>query len=384
MAAMTASSRGEEVVLIDRNPDPGRKLLLTGGGRCNITNLCEVEEFIGKIPYNGEFLYTALYSLDPASLVDEFEKWGLQTVQEEGGRIFPSTGRSSDVLRMLVEGSKKNGVRFMEGRAVSIDAEHGSVRSVRVENGTTIDVGSVILATGGITYPETGSTGDGYAFARRLGHTINRPESRIRPWIVESGVITGLQGLTLEDASIKVVKESYRGSLLFTHGGITGPVVFDADIREGGSFPLEISIDLLPQITGEAIEGFIQRAREMEPRKKVANILSGLIPRRLAERVVSISGIIPDTNINQLGREMRGNLISSLKDLNLRVTGAENRAGMITSGGVDTGQVDPSTMESRLVKGLFFAGEILDVHAGTGGFNLQIAFSTGYLAGENC
>ncbi len=385
MASIAASSRGKEVLLIDKNEPPGRKLLLTGGGRCNITNLCEVDDFLENVYKNREFLFSALYSLSPEMLLERFRQWQLDIKVEDGGRAFPRSDKASDVLDTLLHQARSRGVNFAKGKVISILVDKGSVKGVALQDGKEIDAVSVILSTGGITYPDTGSDGEGLRIAGSIGHNIISPEPRLRSMIISGNALQGLQGITLDDIVLRTGEGvTARGPLLITHDGITGPAVFELDLLNQTGFPLEVSIDLIPSKRAEELDSFLIKAQASDPKKKLKNIISPLINRRLAERMLALTGIPPDPNANQLKKEMRRALISSLKDMKMISTGAKDSTAMITAGGIDIDQVDPSTMGSRIVKGLHFAGEVLDVHAGTGGFNLQIAFSTGNLAGENC
>ncbi len=385
MASIAASSRGKEVLLLDRNEPPGRKLLLTGGGRCNITNLCEVDEFLDNVYKNREFLYCALYSLSPEMLLERFKEWHLDTKVEDGGRVFPGSDKASDVLDTLLNQARSRGVNIAKGNVISILVEKGSVKGVVLQDGKEIDAVSVIISTGGITYPETGSDGEGLRIAGSIGHKLISPQPRLRSMIISENALQGLQGMTLDDILLRTGEGvTARGPLLITHDGITGPAVFELDLLNENGFPLEVTMDLAPSMKTSELDSFLIKAQASDPKKKLKNIISPLISRRLAERLLALSGIPPDPNANQLKKEMRKALISSMKDLTMISTGAKDSTAMITAGGIDIDQVDPSTMGSRIVKGLYFAGEVLDIHAGTGGFNLQIAFSTGNLAGENC
>jgi hypothetical protein len=384
MTSITASRRGNEVHLIEKNGTPGKKLLITGGGRCNLTNLCEIEQFVENISGKREFLYTALYSLPPSSLIKAFEEWGLSTIVENDFRAFPESGRSKDVLDTLKREADKAGVKLIKGRAASIISEDGRITGLIFDNDERMRVDSLILATGGVTYPETGSDGDGYELARSLGHEIVDPRPGIRPWITANRNLKGLQGLTLEKVGIETERRRYSGSLLFTHEGITGPSVFDADLEEGDHIPMKISLDLVPALSREKIGSIIDAARETNPKRKVSNILSVFMSRRLGIRILEILAIPADISVNQLRRDMKRNIIDTLKSLEISVERADDSQGMITVGGIDLKDIDPSTMESKIVSGLFFAGEVMDLQARTGGFNLHIAFSTGFLAGENC
>lgn len=384
-AARAASERGKETVLVERNERVGKKMLISGGGRCNLTNLCDVEEFLERIPFNREFLYSALYTMTPQAVVDMVEDGGVPTKVEDRGRVFPVSDRSSDVVDLLVRKAEEAGVDRRIGRARGLLVEDGSIRSVVLENGDIIQTRSCIIATGGMTYPSTGSSGDGYDIARMVGHRVIDPVPRLRPLKARSPFFKGLQGNTLEDVGVIIHGSPLsRGSVMITHGGLSGPAVFDLDLNSGITLPVEGELNLMPSFDNSWTESDLVKRMEKAPKKMVANVLMDLFPRRVCSRICEMAGIPHETTSSQLRKDLRRSLVSVLRSVPVIFTGWDDEKGMVTSGGVDVKEVDPGTMASKKVEGLLFAGEVLDIHGPTGGYNIQIALSTGNLAGENC
>jgi len=393
MAGGTAGSRGLEVLLIEKNRTLGRKLLLTGKGRCNFTNDTDLQGLIDNIPVNGRFLYSAFSKFSNKDLIRFFNDLGVRTKVERGGRVFPESDRAEDILKALERYIRDNNVRVIHGEVKRVLKEDNRVLGVILSDGRFIASDSVIIATGGLSYPQTGSTGDGYRFARELGHSIVPPKPSLVPLEIEEPWVSDLQGLTLKNVSIKVFdqfgKEVYTdlGEMLFTHFGISGPIVLSASshMRDIDKNRYRIVIDLKPGLTEEALDRRVQRDFEKYSRRYFINSLGELLPRSLIPVVVELSGIPRDKYVNQISREERRILVKLLKGLNLTVSRFRPiEEAIVTSGGVNVSEINPSTMESKLVKGLFFAGEVIDVDGYTGGFNLQIAFSTGYVAGSFC
>lgn len=385
MAAITASRRGKNVTLVEKNPEPGRKLLITGGGRCNMTNLCEVDEFLEHVHGNREFLYSALYTLSPSSLVQMLEDSGLATKVESGNRVFPERDDSRVVLHILRKLLDDGDVNLVHGTGKGIRTMDGKVHSIVLEDGRTLECSSLVLATGGITYPETGSTGDGYEIARLAGHRIVPPIPCLRPMICRDDLLRGLKGISLHDVGmIGPGNETARGPLMITHNGISGPVVFDMDIQIEARHPYELALDLFPGYNSPEVDDLLLETMLKEPKKMISNVLASRFGKRFSERVMEKVGIPRGTTSSQLKKAMRKDLVNFMVSIPLHVTGADDRVGMVTSGGVDTTEIDPSTMSSKKIQGLFLAGELIDIHAGTGGYNLHLAWSTGYLAGDNC
>ena len=394
MAAHTAALYGKHVLLLERNSRLGKKILITGKGRCNVTNRCDIDTFIKNVPTNGRFLYSAVNHLSPEETIAYFENSGLSLKTERGNRVFPVSDRAADVSRVLEENIRQAGVRIAEERASEILTEAGDVCGVRCESGEIYHAPAVILATGGKSYPGTGSAGDGYAMAQELGHRIIPLKPSLIPIVTEEDWCRKSQGLSLKNVTLSVTDQKRKkvifselGEMLFTHFGVSGPVVLSASshIREPEPERYKLEIDLKPGLTDQQLDVRILRDFAEQANKDFGNSLGALLPRKIIPVIVRLSGIPYEQKVNQITREMRGDLCRLLKHLSLTVAGFRPiEEAIVTSGGVDVKEVNPKTMESKKVAGLFFAGEILDVDAYTGGFNLQIAFSTGYTAGLSC
>ena len=393
MAAGTAGRRGLDVTLIEKNDRLGRKLLITGKGRCNITNDMDVEGLISNVPVNGKFLYSAFYTFSNYDLLNLLHDLGLATKVERGGRVFPASDKSLDVVKALQKYLDLNGVRVLRGEVEQVLARDGQVVQVTLKGGSRLDCEAVVVATGGVSYPLTGSTGDGYRFAEENGHTVTILKPALVPLEVKEDWAAEAQGLTLKNISISVYdgrnKRVYTdfGELLFTHFGVSGPVILSASshLDDPAENEYRLVIDLKPALSPTALDERIQRDFAKYINKIYANSLGDLLPKMLIPIVIRLSGIPPEKKVNQITREERERLEWILKNLTLSIKGFRPLSeAIVTSGGVKVEEINPSTMESKLVRGLFFAGEVLDVNAYTGGFNLQIAFSTGYLAGLNC
>ncbi|HOQ37386.1 MAG TPA: NAD(P)/FAD-dependent oxidoreductase [Acetivibrio sp.] len=394
MAAGKASSRGRDVILFEKNDRIGKKILISGKGRCNITNDTDIEGLIENTPGNGNFLYSAFYTFSNRDLIEFFEKLGLKTKVERGGRVFPVSDSAKDVNNVLLKYLKMNNVDLKLNSAVKeIKTKDNAVEAVVLRDGATVYCDSVVLATGGASYPGTGSTGDGYSMAKALGHTIVDLRPSLVPLITEEPWVKDLQGLTLKNVSIQIInnkgKKIYSdfGEMLFTHFGVSGPVILSASrhILDYNYKDVKLVIDLKPALSEEKLDERIIRDFEKYSRKQFKNSLDDLLPKKMIPVIVSLSGIEPDKFVNQIKKEERRNLVKLLKNLTVNIIGSRPiQEAIVTAGGVSTDEINPSTMESKIVKGLFFAGEVIDVDAYTGGFNLTIAFSTGYLAGMNC
>lgn len=390
MAAAMVSSRGKTAVLVEKNETLGKKLLITGKGRCNITNDCDISEFIENVPVNGNFLYSAFYTFTNKDLITMLSKAGLETKVERGGRIFPVTDKADDVLTALKRILKHYKVKLIQGEVSKITSS-ADCKEVTIKNKGIIRCSSVIIATGGLSYPQTGCTGDGYKFAKHLGHTITELKPSLVPVIVKSPYIPMLMGLSLKNIKIRLFensKEIYAdfGEMLFTHYGMSGPVILSASshMRNLIKNKYSISIDLKPALDEETLDKRILRDFEKEKNKIFANSLNELLPKKMIPAVVKMSGINPNKKVNEITKAERKILVSLLKDMRFDIKEfASIKNAVITSGGVNVKEINPKTMESKICHGIFFAGEIIDVDAYTGGFNLQIAFSTGYLAGKN-
>lgn len=395
MAACAAAEKygGRAVTVIEKNRRPGRKLMITGKGRCNVTNNCDRDTLISNVPANGRFLFSAFSDFGTADTMEFFEKRGVPLKTERGNRVFPVSDKASDIVDALVNTVRKSGVKILTAEAEEILTENFSVTGVRTRDGEILEADSVILATGGMSYPVTGSTGDGYEMAFRLGHTVTPLKASLVPLNVKQGFCSKLSGLSLKNVTLTVYESGRKkpvfselGEMLFTHFGISGPLVLSASahMRKMGSAEYTAYIDLKPALDEQKLDSRILRDFEEEKNRDFANSLDKLLPKSIIPVIISLSGIAPDTKVNQISREQRARLCGVLKALRLDITGFRPiEEAIITGGGISVKEINPSTMESKLVSGLFFAGEIIDADAYTGGFNLQIAFSTGHLAGKN-
>lgn len=391
MAAGTAANEGVETIVLERNERPARKVMITGKGRCNVTNNCtSLQELIQNVPRNGRFLYGAFSRFMPADVIDFFESRGVELKTERGNRVFPVSDNAVDIVDALVSYAKSR-ARIMNGRATKLLFDGGKIKGIETENGEVIYADKVIIATGGLSYPGTGSTGDGYSLARQAGHNITELVPSLVPLEIHEGFCTDLMGLSLRNVATKVVdtesgKTVYTdfGEMLFTHFGVSGPMILSASahMRSMKSGKYKIYIDLKPALTIEQLDARILRDFSENTNKNFINALNSLLPKKLVPVIVKLSGINLTTKINQITKEQRRRLAELLKGLCVTVTGFRPVSeAIITSGGVDVSQINPKTMESKLAEGLYFAGEVIDADAYTGGFNLQIAFSTGRLAG---
>ena len=391
MAASAAAQAGAQVVLFEKNAKVGRKIMITGKGRCNVTNDCDVPGVLANIPVNPRFLYSALGKCSPADIMAFFEGLGVPLKTERGNRVFPVSDKALDIVDALFFHVKRLGVRLELGCTVEgIETRDGAVCGVRV-NGKVFAADRVIVATGGASYPATGSTGDGYTFARVLGHTIIPPRPSLVPLVAEGDVCSKLMGLSLKNVRI-TVRENEKpifedfGEMLFTHFGLSGPLILSASahMRHFGSRQYRVDIDLKPALDEKTLDKRLLSDFEAHKNSDFINALGELLPRKLIPVVVERSGIDPRVKVHSVTKAQRQALLHLLKAFPVTITGARPIAeAIITTGGVSVKQVSPKTMESRLVKGLYFAGEILDVDAYTGGFNLQIAWATGRLAGQS-
>ncbi len=418
MAAIAAAEAGHKVTIVEKNEKVGKKIYITGKGRCNLTNDCEEDTFYKSVRRNPRFLYSSYSAFSAQDAMDKFEQMGLKIKVERGNRVFPVSDKSSDVIRVLAEELKRLGVNVLLNTAVtevitelkpSEDPENvaeldwdpefkPTFTAVKLSDGKTLKGDRCIIATGGLSYPTTGSTGDGYKFAEKLGHTVKSCSPSLVSLHLKEDV-TGLEGLSLKNVSLTVKrpvekrgkiqeKQVYSdfGEMLFTAKGISGPLVLSASAELAG-LPLEgvsCFIDLKPALSPEQLDARVLHDFSENSNKQFRNSLGDLLPARMAEYIVEKSGIDPFVPVHQVTAEERERLVKLLKALpfSIKALGGYNEA-VITAGGVDVKEVNPSTMESKLVKGLFFAGEVLDLDAVTGGFNLQIAWTTGMCAGRN-
>ncbi|SCY08232.1 NAD(P)/FAD-dependent oxidoreductase [Butyrivibrio sp. INlla14] len=396
MAALTAAESGGSVTIFEKNEKPGKKIYITGKGRCNVTNACQVEDYFGFVKRNPRFLYSAVYSYDNSAVMDFFESHGCKLKVERGDRVFPVSDHSSDIINTLYRAVVKAGVDVQFGTTVnSVESMQGAVSAITYSKGddpiTREEFDSVIVCTGGMSYPSTGSTGDGYKFARDLGHTIVQPQPSLVPFETQEEWCKDLQGLSLRNVGLKMFLESKKskpvyegfGEMLFTHFGISGPLVLTASCHYEKEKSAKIFIDLKPALSEEQLDKRVLRDFEEGLNKSFKNILGGLFPSKLIPVMIKLSGIDPEKKVNAITKEERIAFVKLIKNLPLTVTGTRSfNEAIITRGGVSVKEINPSTMESKLVKGLFFAGEVIDVDTETGGFNLQVAWSTGHLAGE--
>lgn len=389
MAAITAARQGAAVTLLEPNERLGKKVNITGKGRCNVTNDCDRETLLASIPGNGRFLYGALTRFTPRDTMAFFEALGVPLKVERGNRVFPVSDSAFDITNALERELKRRKVRWARDRAVSVETADGAVCAVTGEKGT-YPVQAVILATGGVSYPGTGSTGDGYRIAEALGHTIVPPRGSLVPLVCAGEDCPAMQGLSLRNVAVTVYngkkKAVFRdfGELLFTHFGVSGPLVLSASAHlrrwEGEHYTIEI--DLKPALDEQKLDARVLRDIGENPNREMGTIAAGLVPHSMAPVVLRRSGLTGSEKANSLTKEQRRALVQVLKHFTLELTGPRPVSeAIVTAGGVKVGEVTPNTMASKRVRGLYFAGEVLDVDAYTGGFNLQIAWATGYLAG---
>lgn len=393
LAAGTAAGRGLRVCLVEKNARPGRKLMITGKGRCNLTNACELPELIAATPSNGRFLYSAVSAFPPREVMAFFEAQGLPLKVERGNRVFPVSDRAVDVVDTLARYMKRGGVETVTGEVKSLLLADGAVRGVELAGGAQISARNVLVACGGASYPGTGSTGDGYALARQAGHMVTSLRPSLVPLEAAGEDCKEMMGLSLKNTAIRVwdtikKKETYRdfGEMLFTHFGVSGPMVLSASahMRDMAPGRYRLLIDLKPALRPEQLDARLQREFEANHNRDFANALSSLLPRGMIPVMVRRSGIPPEEKCNQITREQRRAFAALLKEYPVEITRFRPiEEAIVTSGGVSVKEINPKTMESKRVRGLYFAGEVIDVDAYTGGFNLQIAFCTGRLAANS-
>ena len=393
MAAYSASMNGAEVLLIEKNEKLGKKIYITGKGRCNLANFCTKEDFMKNVVSNPKFLYSSLNQLPPYDTVDLFNSMGLKTKVERGNRVFPESDHASDVTKALEKTLRQKGVKILLNTGVKkILDRNGVFSGVETDCGEVILGDACIVATGGLSYPSTGSTGDGYEFARRMGHTLTKMYPSLVGLKTKETFVKEMEGLSLRNIAVKFIidgKEKFReqGELLFTHNGVSGPLIltasalFTGDIASGKK--TKLIIDLKPALTEEALDARIVRDFTSMSNKAVKNILGGLVPSSMVAVVLRLSGIGGDKKANSVTANERKNLIKVIKSFTLEIknTGDYSEA-VVTKGGVSTKEINPRTLESLKCSGVYFAGEVIDVDAFTGGYNLQIAWSTGYTAGQ--
>ena len=407
IAAINAAENGDEVILLEKNQQLGKKLLITGKGRCNLTSSLDMSEFIQNIPGNGKFLYSAFQEYTNQDIIKLMEHNGVPVKVERGNRVFPVSDKSSDVLKALENELNKKKVQIiLNAKVIQIKKIEEKIFQILFQKGqeqNKLSADKIIIATGGATYSSTGSTGDGYSFAKEMGHTITAIKPSLVPLVMKEkdlALCKEMQGLSLKNVSILITdtekkKRIYEdfGEMLFTHFGVSGPIILSAsahllrysEIQSAlKKEQLQLFIDLKPALSTEQLENRIQRDFEKNKNKQFKNSLSELLPQKMIEPIIQLSNILPEKEVNSITKEERKKLVSLIKKFTLTISGFRPLdEGIITSGGVNVKEINPKTMESKLVKGLFFAGEVIDVDAYTGGFNLQIAYSTGYLAGAH-
>ncbi len=395
MAAIAAAENGNDVHLFEKNEKLGKKLFITGKGRCNITNACDMEDLMKQIVTNPRFLYSAFHTFDNMAVMDFFERIGLEIKTERGMRVFPQSDHSSDVIKVLQRYLEQLGVHiYLNTEVKNIVAEDGKFQKILYGRNDSMTADACIVATGGLSYQSTGSTGDGYRFAKQLGHTVTKLSPSLVALNVKEEFAPRLMGLTLKNVELKLLQGkkvlySDMGELLFTHFGISGPLVLSAssytaeEMLKDHEMPM-VQIDLKPALTEEMLDARLLSDFEGTKNKSFKNALDKLLPQRMIEVIVELSGIDPEKKVNAISKEERRQLGYLLKHLTMHITGLRDyKEAVITKGGITVKEIVPSTMESKLVSGLYFAGEVLDVDAMTGGFNLQIAWSTGYAAGSS-
>ncbi len=390
MAAAVASKKGHKTVLIEKNKMLGKKLLITGKGRCNLTNDADMEEFIKNTPVNASFLYSAFYSFTNQDLINLINKLGVKTKVERGGRVFPESDMSKDILNAMKKLLSNYGVKIYQGEVKDIEISENEKKIIFADN-KCLRCDKIIIATGGASYPLTGSTGDGYRFAKKMGHTVTPLKPSLIPIETNEDYARVMQGLSLKNVELSVYKKNKKifsdfGEMLFTHFGISGPIVLSASshMRNDDFDDYKIFIDLKPALDENTLDKRILRDFEEFKNKDFVNSLKNLLPIKLIPVIVNLSGIFEHKKVNEITKEERRCLVELIKKFPLTVKGFRPiEEAIITSGGINVKEINPSTMESKIIPGVYFAGEIIDVDAYTGGFNLQIAFSTGYLAGKN-
>ena len=392
MAAITAAENNSEVTLLEQNLKLCMKLRITGKGRCNVTNTANLDGLIAGVPVNGRFLFGPFSRFGSADTIEFFESLGVPLKVERGGRVFPCSDNAHDIADALVRKAKQAGVKLIQGRAVKLLMENGRAAGIITEDGEELRADAVVIATGGCSYPKTGATGDGYQLAQQAGHAITPPKPSLVPLECHENFCSKLMGLSLKNTAMEVwdtqaSRVIYKdfGELLFTHFGVSGPMALSASshMRDMGRERYELRLDLKPALQPEQLDARILRDFAAAPNKNFINALNNLLPKSLVPVIVRLSGIPAGLRVNQVTRTQRQDLVETLKCLRLTVTGFRPiEEAIVTSGGVCVNEIDPATMQSKLLPGLFFAGEVIDCDAYTGGFNLQIAWSTGAACGH--
>ncbi|SDL01099.1 hypothetical protein SAMN05216497_104122 [Clostridium cochlearium] len=388
MAAITAADK-YKVFLIERNEKLGKKLFITGKGRCNVTNKKDISDFFDYIPGNPEFLYSSLYTFTNENTIEFFNSRNTPLKTERGDRVFPKSDKSSDIIKALEKELEDKGVKIMLNSPVrDIKVKNNLIHSVILQNGLEIEGDYFIIATGGASYPQTGSTGDGYKFASKVGHKISNIKPALVPLEIEDPWVKNLQGLSLKNVELKIInsksKEVYKdfGEMLFTHFGISGPIVLSSSRYVKENEDQYAVLNLKPALTFEELDKRIQKDFNKYINKDFKNSLNDLLPKKLIDTIIKLSNIPEDKKVNSITKEERRNLCSLIQNLKMKIKGFRPiKEAIVTSGGINVDEINPSNMQSKIIPNLHFAGEVIDVDGYTGGFNIQIAFSTGYLAG---
>ena len=400
LAAISAAKSGNSVTLLEKNNILGKKILITGKGRCNITSSLDISDFINNIPGNGRFLYSAFENFTNEDIIDLLKTEGVKVKEERGNRIFPVSDKAEDVRAALERVAKKSGVQVkLNSKVDKIEVEENKVKRVVCDN-EKYDADKVILATGGRSYPLTGSNGEGYKIAEKVGHTIKPVRGSLVPLLADKEVCSRMQGLSLRNVGITMFdlekdKKIYSdfGEMLFTHFGVSGPTILSGSahllrykvvVKKISDKKVVLKIDLKPALSMEQLDARILRDFTEVKNKQFKNSLDKLLPKKMIDVVIDKSKINPDKHVNEITREERLNLVKLLKNFEVRIDGFRPvDEAIVTAGGINVKEINPKTMESKIISGLYFAGEIIDVDAYTGGFNLQIAYSTGFTAGQN-
>lgn len=421
MAALAAANSSVSVTIFEKNEKPGKKIYITGKGRCNVTNACDGTDYFDHVKRNPRFLYSAFYDFDNNAVMDFFESNGCKLKVERGDRVFPVSDHSSDIIRTLFNAVKKAGVKVLfDTEVLSVETSAGAVSAITYADRSAVsgkgsnapimreEFDSVIVCTGGVSYPSTGSTGDGYEFAKSAGHSIKEPRPSLVPFETKEDWCRELQGLSLKNVGLKLFlskkdadkkgdntdntknskkkKPAYEGfgEMLFTHFGVSGPLVLTASCHYEKDMKAELVLDLKPALSEKQLDARVLRDFEEGLNKQFKNVIGGLFPSKLVPVMIRLSGIDPERPVHDITKEERLSFVSLIKNLPITVIGTRSfNEAIITRGGVDVKEINPSTMESKLIKGLYFAGEVIDVDTETGGFNLQVAWSTGHLAGTS-
>lgn len=390
MMAAIAAADVNEVILVDSNEKLGKKLYITGKGRCNITNARDISEYFDYIPGNPHFLYSSLYTFTNNDTMKFFEDLGIKLKIERGGRVFPLSDKSSDIIAGFNQELKRKKVQILlNSKVADIVLDENRIKKIIMEDKTIIEADAFILCTGGVSYPQTGSKGAGFEFATKCGHNIVKPKPSLVPIELMEDYFKELQGLSLKNVTLKIVKDKKTlyeemGEMLFTHFGISGPIVLSASRTITSDGNLEAIINLKPALSESELDKRIQKDFQKYINKNFKNSLDELLPQKLIDVIIRLSGISEDKKVNTITKDERKKLVNSIQNFSFKIKGLRPIAeAIVTAGGVDTKEIDPSTMKSRLINNLYFAGEVIDVDAFTGGYNIQIALSTGYLAGKN-